>query len=188
MLLSQTDAAAVLGVSRRAITRRKESLMEMGVAVVEGKRTLYDSDRLKEAWLQLVQPQEANLDRLAAIEGELRGEVEMMARAKVAADAAGGVIPPFHESKARREHFAALKTEFEYQLTTGRYVLADDVAKDAQACAVAVRRAFEVIPDRICAQLAAETNPQEVYRMLAAEIRGVLLQMPAMIDAVDEEG
>jgi hypothetical protein len=77
------------------------------------------------------------------------------------------------KSEVERAKLLELKAKVE----AGKYVDADEVKVAAFNRARVVRDGLLNIPDRVSAVLAAESDPQKVHTLLAAEIRQVLEEL-----------
>lgn len=80
-------------------------------------------------------------------------------------------------SKAKREAFMAELARLEYELKAGQLVPIEDVKKEAFKMARVVRDGILNIPDRLAAELAAETNQFRVHTRLTEELRKVLEEL-----------
>jgi len=85
--------------------------------------------------------------------------------------------PTFMESKAKRESFLAELARLEYEQKSGTLVQVDDVKRESFRVARIVRDSMLNIPDRVAAELAAETDPFKVQQRLSAEIRLALIEL-----------
>lgn len=83
-------------------------------------------------------------------------------------------IPNFNESRAKREAYQAELARLEYEEKQGTLVNAEAVKKEAFRTARLVRDAMLNIPDRIAAELAAETDAFAAHKRLTDEIRTAL--------------
>jgi len=83
-------------------------------------------------------------------------------------------IPNFNVSRAKREAYQAELARLEYEEKQGTLVNAEAVKKEAFRVARLVRDAMLNIPDRIAAELAADTDTFSVHKRLTAEIRTAL--------------
>lgn len=100
----------------------------------------------------------------------------------------GGADVPSHgpslaQSRAVREAFQARLSKLEYERAVGKVVDADRVKADAFKVARQVRDSLLNIPDRVAAELAAETNAARVHARLSAELRQVLAGLAASSQA-----
>lgn len=77
------------------------------------------------------------------------------------------------EARAKREKYAALSAELEYNEQKGELVKLDDVIETVTACHAKFRQAYSVLPSRVAPQLVGKTLP-EIERILTDEINSML--------------
>lgn len=82
--------------------------------------------------------------------------------------------PSYQESKAKREAAEAALAELKLEKERGRLLDAEEVRKSAFNAARMVRNLMMNIPDRVAAELAAETDVFKVGQRLKDEIRKAL--------------
>lgn len=92
----------------------------------------------------------------------------------VAAAGPGPAGPSLAASRAVREAYQARLARIEYERAIGKLVDADAVKVSAFKTARAVRDGLLNIPDRIAADLAAESDRSRVHAMLSRELRDAL--------------
>lgn len=80
----------------------------------------------------------------------------------------------YNASRAKREMYAAELARLEYEEMRGTLVNAEAVKKEAFRVARQVRDAMLNIPDRIAAELAAETDTFAAHKRLTDEIKNAL--------------
>jgi hypothetical protein len=80
----------------------------------------------------------------------------------------------FTKSRALKEHYNANLARLEYEEKIGKLVSAEEVKNAAFKRARAVRDGLLALPDRLSAEMAAETNQFRVHARLTEEIRKVL--------------
>jgi hypothetical protein len=95
----------------------------------------------------------------------------------IATQPGGADTPSFMESKAKRESFMAELARLEYEEKSGVLVQVDEVKREAFRAARIVRDSMLNIPDRVAAELAAETDPFRIQQRLSAEIRLALTEL-----------
>lgn len=91
-------------------------------------------------------------------------------------------VPSLAASKARLEHYKALDREADYRKKIGELVDAGAVEREAFERGRALREAIMALPDRLMAELAAETDQHRVHFRLTEELIRALevaLQAPA---------
>lgn len=83
-------------------------------------------------------------------------------------------VPALIDSQAKREYFKALTAELEHQEKQGILINREKVRASAYKNAKIVREAFQNLPDRISAELAAENNIHKIHAKLSKAIQEVL--------------
>lgn len=83
--------------------------------------------------------------------------------------------PDFNESRAKRVYFEAQLLEMEVKLREGRLIDRDTIRDKSFKLGRQVRDGMLNIPDRIAADLAAETDAFKVHARLTKEIREALI-------------
>ena len=92
--------------------------------------------------------------------------------------------PAFNESRAKRVYYEAKLCEMEVKLREGKLIDRDTIRDKSFKLGRQVRDGMLNIPDRIAADLAAETDAFKVHARLTKEIREVLTALATMeIDA-----
>lgn len=84
--------------------------------------------------------------------------------------ASAGGIPAYNESRAVREYYAAQNERLKHEEGAGLLVSAEQVKAEAFGFARKLRDAIMAVPDRIDAELAAETNSRKLNLRLKAEL------------------
>lgn len=86
----------------------------------------------------------------------------------------GAEITSFQLARALREKFAALNERLDYETKRGALIPRDLVERAMFGLARQAQEALRAIPDRLAAQLAAESDPVACHRLLEAEVRIVI--------------
>jgi hypothetical protein len=94
--------------------------------------------------------------------------------AKKTADTDMKVSGTLNQSRAIKEAYLARLAKLEFEERSGQLVRADDVKNEAFKSARVVRDSILNVPDRIAAQLAAETEPGAIHIILTEELRKAL--------------
>lgn len=87
--------------------------------------------------------------------------------------------PAFNESRAKRVYYEAKLCEMEVKLREGKLIDRDAIRDKSFKLGRQVRDGMLNIPDRIAADLAAETDAFKVHARLTKEIREVLTALAA---------
>jgi hypothetical protein len=88
--------------------------------------------------------------------------------------AGGGAAATFAQSRAIKEAYLARLAKLEYEEKSAVLVKADAVKKEAFRVARMVRDGLLNIPDRVSAELAADSDAFTIHRKLTLEIRKAL--------------
>ena len=83
----------------------------------------------------------------------------------------------YAEARAQHERFKSRLAELEVATIEGKLVNADKVKREAFRAARQVRDSLLNLPDRLAAELAAETNQFKVHQRLVKEIRRALEEL-----------
>lgn len=86
-------------------------------------------------------------------------------------------IPELNESRARREHYQAELAKLQVTQQRGELVPVDEVKKEAFNIGRSVREALSNLADRLSHQLAGETDPVIIHKLLSDEHRSALVEL-----------
>lgn len=93
--------------------------------------------------------------------------------------------PSMSDSRAVREAYAAKTAELKYKEFSGSLVQKKVVEMEAFRIGRMVREQISAMPDRLAAELAAETNMFKVHKILSDEIRRVFEALKELGGASD---
>lgn len=150
-VVTQTEYAAMRGITQGAVTRYKQR----GLLALDA------------AGLVLVEESDARLDSaLDPIHGGDRrsGKTD-------------GNKVSYLEAKTSEAQARAVKATLEAELMAGALVRVDEVEAEAFAQARAAREALMALPDRMSPLLAAETDAAKIHVLLTDELRRVCEQL-----------
>jgi hypothetical protein len=85
--------------------------------------------------------------------------------------------PDYHQARAVKETYAAKLAKLEYEIKTGKLLPKDEVDVCFFNRARELRDRIQMIPRRVAARLAAETDPRTVEEILDSEIREALVDL-----------
>jgi hypothetical protein len=85
--------------------------------------------------------------------------------------------PDYHQARAVKETYAAKLAKLEYEIKTGRLLNKDEVDVCFFNRARELRDRIQMIPRRVAARLAAETDARSVEDILDTEIREALVDL-----------
>lgn len=163
--------ARKVGVSRVTVTN----------AVKKGRLKAYtDDDRAKpylleeEAevdWFQNASPEKMEAAKKAMARYEEENTVDPENKPEPVNSGAATGVPTLTESRARKEKYLAESARLNFEERIGELVKVSEVKDSAFKVARTIRNNLMALPDRLAAELAAETNQFRVHKTLADEIR-----------------
>lgn len=96
--------------------------------------------------------------------------------------------PGYQASRARREHYAALAAQRDYEVSIGKLMDAGEVAAAVSQAATTLRTQLEGLPDTLAPQLAAMTDEAQVRATLAEAIEHALEEAARQFFAIARQG
>ena len=173
--ISAKEYATLRKVSPAAVTKWLEAgkLGPLGDAYVKnGRRYLIDS---------------LKADRYLEINGKLTNQRLDFGSGPVVGDPGDGIpangtepvkkLDSYREATTWKIRYEALQKQHDYEISIGKYVLADDVKAAAFNKARTIRDMLLNIPSKLSPVLAAESDNEQVYALLNDEIRLVLEEL-----------
>lgn len=164
-LVSIREYGRMRGVSHEAVRKAIDSkrLTSSLVQSERGKRklTLIDSDLADAEWPKGTQE---------ALKTQSSGEGPK-ATDRIQEDK---MSQTYAQSRAVREAYQARLAKLDFEQRSGKLIDAEDVKKQAFKAARATRDQMLNIPDRVSAELAAETDSFKIHKRLTEEIRKAL--------------
>ena len=169
---------------RKVYPRAVEAAIHSG-RIRRGDDGLIDSEQADIDWLA-----NTNIYRSSASKANgQRGQAIRKALAGNPVDAAPAPKPEptdfgaYAAARAQREHYQAQQAKFNFERMSGKYVPKDEWEAAAAEFWKSFRLALLAVPDRLCHELAADTDPDHVRDMLDAELRSVMEQACKSNDA-----
>ena len=175
MLVTFSEFAEIKGCAKGTVTAATKSRIAAAVVEKDGKRWL-DRDLALELWNRNTKAtHNAKVSKADPIEVPApRDARELRARLEALPDDA---IPELNESRARREHYQAELSKLQVAQQRRELVPAEEVKKDAFQIGRSVREALSNLADRLSHQLAGETDPAVIHKLLSDEHRDALLAL-----------
>jgi hypothetical protein len=170
VLVTFSEFAILKGCSRGAVTHASKSRIAAAVVDEDGKRWL-DRDLAMELWRKnTLKNNNAKLDDpdLVPVARELRKAIDALPE---------DAIPELNESRARREHYQAELAKLQVAQQRKELVPADEVKKQAFQVGRSVREGLSNLADRLSHQLAGETDPVVIHKLLTDEHCDALLSL-----------
>ena len=167
----QVDAAKIIGISSARISQIHAQGADKGTFRRQGKKRLYDMDKLTEALSRNISTE--NQGRRGKKPGEKIKDISDRDDDEgVTQEVTSG--GSFNEARRRNEWIKAAKNKLELDLMQGDLIRAETVKAEAAECARLVKSSLVSIPDRLAGLLAAESDQIKIKAMLKAELRAAM--------------
>lgn len=174
VLITFAELATIKGCTKAAVTHASKSRIAAAVVEKDGKRWL-DRDLALELWNKnTLKNNNAKVSEPDPVTPPPRDAGELEAAINKLPDDA---IPDLNESRARREHYQAELAKLQVTQQRGELVPVDEVKKEAFNIGRAVRESLSNLADRLSHQLAGETDPVVIHKLLSDEHRAALLEL-----------
>lgn len=171
MLISFSEFAEIKGCSRGAVTAAVKTDRIGAAVVIENGRKLLDRDLALELWDKNTKPtHNAKVNVPPGAQAATKDEEEEV------------VIPDLNESRAAREFYMAELARLQVEEQKDQLVHIDKVKRDAFAAARTVRESLLTLADRLAHQVASETDPIKIRKMLEDEHRIALNAICGKLD------
>jgi len=163
MFITFADLAKLKGVSRSAVSQRRQTgILKDAIVKVNG-RELLNKDEAVRLWDQNSVPAPKAIT--AQTKKELKKQVQ---------DMAADEIPDFNISRAKKEFYTAELARIQVEQQKKELVSAKEVEKKSFEMAVGIREAFLTLPDRVSNLFASETDPTAIDSVMRQEIHSCL--------------
>lgn len=170
-VVSIREYARRRGVSHTAVQKAIKSQRLSRAVVRNGNTVGIDPEIADAEWIQ--GQKEILKDQIPSSESKPKPRTE---RPPPSEEVSSGppidkVSSTYAQSRAAREAYAARLAKLDFEQKSGKLVDAEAVRNEAFKSARIVRDALMNIPDRIAAELAAETNIFKIHSRLTEELR-----------------
>ena len=163
MFITFADLAKLKGVSRSAVSQRRQTgILKDAIVKVNG-RELLNKDEAMRLWDQNSVPAPKAIT--AQTKKELKKQVDEMAADE---------IPDFNISRAKKEFYTAELARIQVEQQKKELISAKEVEKKSFEMAVGIREAFMTLPDRVSNLFASETDPTAIDSVMRQEIHSCL--------------
>jgi len=174
VLITFAELATIKGCTKAAVTHACKSRIAAAVVEKDGKRWL-DRDLALELWNKnTLRNNNAKVSEADPVQPAPRDAGELEAAINKLPDDS---IPDLNESRARREHYQAELAKLQVTQQRGELVPVDEVKKEAFNIGREVRESLSNLADRLSHQLAGETDPVVIHKLLSDEHRAALLEL-----------
>ena len=166
MLITFADLAQLKNVSRSAVSQRKRSGVLDGAIVKHNGKTLLNKDLAMDLWDKNTAPV---LNQLPVqTKKELKKQIDALP---------DDAIPDFNTSRARKEHWQASLAQLQVQQQKKDLIPVTEIKKSSFEMGRAIRESLANLADRLASQVAGETDPQVIHKLLTQEHRAALEQL-----------
>ena len=163
MFITFADLAKLKGVSRSAVSQRRQTgILKDAIVKVNGRELLNKDDAVR-LWDQNSVPAPKAIT--AQTKKELKKQVQ---------DMAADEIPDFNISRAKKEFYTAELARIQVEQQKKELISAKEVEKKSFEMAVGIREAFMTLPDRVSNLFASETDPTAIDSVMRQEIHSCL--------------
>ena len=163
MFITFADLAKLKGVSRSAVSQRRQTgILKDAIVKVNG-RELLNKDEAVRLWDQNSVPAPKAIT--AQTKKELKKQVDGMAADE---------IPDFNISRAKKEFYTAELARIQVEQQKKELISAKEVEKKSFEMAVGIREAFLTLPDRVSNLFASETDASAIDSVMRQEIHSCL--------------
>lgn len=172
MLITYTELAVIKGCSQAAVSQAvKRGRISDAVVEKDGRRWL-DRDLAIELWdKNTVRNNNAKVrkaDPIPASPKELQKAIDGLP---------DDAIPELNQSRARREHYLAELAKLQVAQQRGELIAVEEIKKEAFKIGRSVREGLSNLADRLSHQLAGETDPVIIHKLLSDEHRAALVEL-----------
>ena len=166
MLITFADLAQLKNVSRSAVSQRKRAGVLDGAIVKHNGKTLLNKDLAMDLWDKNTAPV---LNQLPVqTKKELKKQIDALP---------DDAIPDFNTSRARKEHWQASLAQLQVQQQKKDLIPVTQIKKSSFEMGRAIRESLANLADRLASQVAGETDPQVIHKLLTQEHRAALEQL-----------
>ena len=166
MLITFADLAQLKNVSRSAVSQRKRSGVLDGAIVKHNGKTLLNKDLAMDLWDKNTAPV---LNQLPVqTKKELKKQIDALP---------DDAIPDFNTSRARKEHWQASLAQLQVQQQKKDLIPVTQIKKSSFEMGRAIRESLANLADRLASQVAGETDPQVIHKLLTQEHRAAVEQL-----------
>ena len=165
MLITYVDLARIKNVSKSAVSQRKaKGIFKQALVKTEDGKDFLDKDLALKAWDGVFTP----VKEVKDIKQELKQKIDSLP-----ADS----IPDFAESKAKREFYLAELAKLDVDQKKKDLIAVTEIKKSSFEIGRAIRENLSNLADRLASQVAGETDPQIIHKLLTEEHRAALEQL-----------
>ena len=163
MLITMAELAKLKNVSRMAVSKKvKSGKLDGAIVNHNGKRKVHKEEAFRLWDLQAPPSRDKNIKK------ELKEEIYSKSDDE---------IPNYAESKAKREHFLAELARLDVEQKKKDLIPVTEIKKSSFEMGRAIREKLTNLADRLASQIAGETDPQIIHKLLTEEHRTALEEL-----------
>ena len=163
MLITMAELAKLKNVSRMAVSKKVKAGKLDGAIVNHNGKRLVNKEEAFRLWdLQAPPSRDKNIKK------ELKEEIDAKSIDE---------IPNYAESKAKREHFLAELARLDVEQKKKDLIPVTEIKKSSFEMGRAIREKLTNLADRLASQIAGETDPQIIHKLLTEEHRTALEEL-----------
>ena len=163
MFITMAELAAFKNVSRAAVTKKVKSGKLDGAIVNHNGKKKVNKEEAFRLWDLQAPP-----SKDTTVKKQLKEEIEAKSIDE---------IPNFAESKAKREHFLAELARLDVEQKKKDLIPVTEIKKSSFEMGRAIREKLTNLADRLANQIAGETDPQIIHKLLTEEHRTALEEL-----------
>jgi len=158
-----SELAALKNVSRAAVTKKVKSGKLDGAIVNHNGKKKVNKEEAFRLWDLQAPP-----SKDTTVRKQLKQEIDAKS---------DNEIPSYGESKAKREHFLAELAKLDVEQKKKDLIAVTEIKKSSFEIGRAIRENLSNLADRLASQVAGETDPQIIHKLLTEEHRAALEQL-----------
>ena len=168
MLITYADLAKLKNVSRAAVTKKKKTGALNSAIVNHNGKELVNKDLALELWGKNTDPARGVISVATPTKQELKKKVDSLP---------DDAIPDFNVSRARKEHYLSELAKIQVAQQKKELMPVTEIKKTSFQLGRSIRESMANLADRLSNEIAGETDPQAIHKLLTEEHRAALEQL-----------
>jgi hypothetical protein len=168
MFITFADLAKLKSVSRSAVAQKKQKGILKDAIVKVGNREMLNKDLALELWDKNTDPARGVISVATPTKQELKKKVETLP---------DDAIPDFNVSRARKEHYLSELAKIQVAQQKKELMPVTEIKKTSFQLGRSIRESMANLADRLSNEIAGETDPQAIHKLLTEEHRAALEQL-----------
>jgi len=168
MFITFADLAKLKSVSRSAVAQKKQKGILKDAIVKVGNREMLNKDLALELWDKNTDPARGVISVATPTKQELKRKVDSLPE---------DAIPDFNVSRARKEHYLSELAKIQVAQQKKELMPVTEIKKTSFQLGRSIRESMANLADRLSNEIAGETDPQAIHKLLTEEHRAALEQL-----------